>query len=133
MPHERQCVIFHMIPYNLQDTIVKVYDIWNRQVENNITLNIQVFDNVIATLYDLKFLVAYDSDDFIPDIYDGVLLHLDVFFRRYGVVDETFASDPVHVMDFPVREIEFGRLDDEETITSTEEDDLVLLSHVFYH
>lgn len=132
MPHERQCVIFHMIPYNLHDTIVAVYDHWNRQVENGVRIHIEVFDNVVATLYDLKYLVAYDSSDFIPDIYDGVLLHLDVFFRRYGVVDSTFASDPVHVMDFPVNETEMTETRDDDSITTEEEEDLVILSHIWH-
>lgn len=132
MPHERQCVIFHMTPYRLDDTIVGIYDIWNRQVENDVVLNVDVFDNIIATLYDLKFLVVYDSTDYIPDIYDGVLLPLDTFFRRYGVVDETFAASPTHVSDFPVSETEMQQLNyDTESISSEEEDDLVILTHIW--
>lgn len=131
MPHERQCVIFHMIPYHLHDTIVHVYDIYNRQVERGYEINTVVFDHCVAMLYDLKFLVVYDATDHIPDLFDGVLLPMDIWFRRYGCVDETFASDPVHVADFPVSQVEMQALEDGESITSEEEDDIVILSHIW--
>jgi len=134
MPYERQCVVFHRQPYNLHETIVHCYDRFNRQVEERCFIHHDVFDSVISTLYDLKYLVAYDSTDYIPDLYGGMLIPLDVFFRRYGRIDETFAADPVHVMDFPVSEVELSRLSEseasEDVISEEEEDDLVLLSHI---
>jgi hypothetical protein len=133
MVYERQVVIFHMVPYDLHDTIVHCYDIYNRQNEEGYQIDIEVLDNVIAQLYDLKYLVMYTDDDLIPDLRDGVLLNMDTFFRRYGQVDQRFPVDPISVIDFPVGDIEMQAIDEgESVITDEEEDDLVVLSHIYH-
>lgn len=90
---------------------------------------------VLDLLNDLRFLVGYDMDWDIWDLYDGNIITLREFFRRYGaeIVYETDESDDSlasidDVVEFPAWGLRIN--DDDSTITSQEEEDIVMLAQI---
>ena len=111
--------------YNLTETIGYIHELKDRCEEGEFPQ--WTYENILAVLIDLKYLVEYDLDDFIPNPYTGVLFPLDLWLREFGIEDQTilYFSGDTSVGTFSITDENFT-LDEEECISPEEEEELVL-------
>ena len=83
----RDIIIANSKCYSLTETIGYTHELKDRCEEGEFPQ--WTYENILAVLIDLKYLVEYDLDDFIPNPYTGVLFPLDLWLREFGIEDRT--------------------------------------------
>lgn len=120
----RNIIFANHTAYSIQDTLNYVVHLRENLTEEEFPVH--VYDHIIAYIMDVRYMVEIDLDEFIPDPRTGVLTLLELWLRRWGVVDTAF--------DYLDEEMEIGTWDEtslddyegEEAITVDDEDELLV-------
>lgn len=125
MPILRALYFANFTAFNIELTKNHLWDLLERNGESAIP--IYVVESVVADLTDLEYIV--EDMDCVPtmvDLYTHQLIPRDTWFLRYGIRDPTFEyfngddDDTIHTFDMTETD------DSDDTISSDDEDILVI-------
>lgn len=129
MPIIRELLFINRRAYSITDTMGFMNELKDRTTEEEFPT--YVYESIMATLIDQKYLIETDEDEFIPDPLTGTLTLLDLWLMRWGVQDRTFdyfdgTDNTIQTFDMEMSEDD----EEEECIADSDEEELVIGAHI---
>lgn len=131
MTLERKFIFCNETAYDIALTMAKMEELYSNTAEEAFPYH--VLESILATLSDCRFLVCLSTDELMPCPGVGGLLPLDMWLRRYGVVDhqvEYYLNDDIETLSLTESEALATVDEDEECIEDDEEEELCFGVHL---